>query len=433
MALDGVLANIPGLAGYLAVQQNDQRQALGGLQGVMQLMQAVESAQQAPLKAQLMQSQVAEAQRANQERAQVASRLAEIQARYGPRTEQVTDTLPDDEMTGTPAQQVQRTVQRPMDLAGAAGELMFVPGMTGVAGNILGTVEAQKGRQEQARLAQQTELTRLQAQMQDRALTREQQERISQRMEQLRRDMADQASADRFAMAGIAAGNRQPPAPVVTEIQDPNNPDRMIKIDARTGSVIGVAPNTKSTEQMERATERLSKQLEQAKVPQVQASISTLNNVLASYAQRNAEVPGIGYAKNLPMANFFLSQDGKDVKSSVARVANDLLSMYSGMAVTLPEAERRALEEMRSGAFSAADFTRAWPATVNRFNLVKGNVRAGYDPKVIDTYSQRPGAVSMAPIQPAFGLPQVANDADFAKLPSGTKFVGPDGVERVKP
>ena len=66
MALDGVLANIPGLAGYLGVQEYDQKRALGSLQGVMQLAQAVESAQQAPLKAQMMQSQLAESQRVNQ-------------------------------------------------------------------------------------------------------------------------------------------------------------------------------------------------------------------------------------------------------------------------------------------------------------------------------------------------------------------------------
>lgn len=59
MALDGVLANIPGLAGYLAVQQNDQRQALGGLQGVMQLMQAAEQAQTAPLQRELLKRQIA--------------------------------------------------------------------------------------------------------------------------------------------------------------------------------------------------------------------------------------------------------------------------------------------------------------------------------------------------------------------------------------
>lgn len=71
MALDGVLANIPGLAGYLAMQRHQQQQALGGLQGAMGVLQAVQrqeemqrEAQLAPLRMQAMQAQVQQAQAA---------------------------------------------------------------------------------------------------------------------------------------------------------------------------------------------------------------------------------------------------------------------------------------------------------------------------------------------------------------------------------
>jgi hypothetical protein len=140
----------------------------------------------------------------------------------------------------------------------------------------------------------------------------------------------------------------------------------------------------------------LSNRLDQGKVPQVGASIRNLNGVLERYSPET--VPGLGLAKNLPAANFFLSDDGKMVKSSAQAVANDLLSMYSGMAVTLPEAERRALESMSSGAFNAKDFYNAWPKIVERYNAVAGNVGAGFNDDVRARYSQRPGAMNLEPV-----------------------------------
>lgn len=68
-SLDNVLANIPGLGGYLAMEQYKQQQALGGLQGALGVLNAVraheEAQQQAqlrPLQMQLLQAQIGEHQ-----------------------------------------------------------------------------------------------------------------------------------------------------------------------------------------------------------------------------------------------------------------------------------------------------------------------------------------------------------------------------------
>jgi hypothetical protein len=47
-------------------------------------------------------------------------------------------------------------------------------------------------------------------------------------------------------IAGLAASMRQAPAPTVTEIVDPRDPKKTIKIDARTGAKIGDAPGHKA-------------------------------------------------------------------------------------------------------------------------------------------------------------------------------------------
>lgn len=63
MALDGVLANIPGLAGYTAMQDFQQRQSLGGLQGTLSVLQAVEQQKQRELQQQMLNLQIQKATR----------------------------------------------------------------------------------------------------------------------------------------------------------------------------------------------------------------------------------------------------------------------------------------------------------------------------------------------------------------------------------
>ena len=65
----------------------------------------------------------------------------------------------------------------------------------------------------------------------------------SQKQSQADKDSAAwQSEQDRQAAAREAVLNRPEPAPTVTEIVDPKNPKRSIKIDAKTGNVIGEAP-----------------------------------------------------------------------------------------------------------------------------------------------------------------------------------------------
>jgi hypothetical protein len=77
--------------------------------------------------------------------------------------------------------------------------------------------------------------------------------------------------------------------------------------------------------------------------------------------------------------------------------------MYSGLAVTLPENERRQLEQMTSGQFSAQDLYNAWPTVINRYNSIKGNLVAGTPPDAVDIYKSRPGAMNLEPLKAAKG------------------------------
>lgn len=238
MALDGVLARIPGLGGYLAQEQFDQRRALGDLSGVVTLAQAAEQARMAPLKQQMLQAQMAEMQRKAAEEQRAQTMLGDIVRQFGPRTETVRDA--DDEMTGTPGAVTQ--VQRPADLLGMGTAMLTVPGREGMGANLIATAEAAQGRRDAQVQAAQARMAELQMRMQDAQLSREQRAQAAAEQAQLRRDLVQmRIDADR-SNREFAAAMRPPraePAPVVTEVM---RDGKVVKIDARTGAVIGEAP-----------------------------------------------------------------------------------------------------------------------------------------------------------------------------------------------
>jgi hypothetical protein len=78
-------------------------------------------------------------------------------------------------------------------------------------------------------------------------------DRIAGQIEAAKQRGADQRAIAEMQIAGrrdlmeVARNLRQPPAPTVTEIADPNDPNKIIKIDARTGQKIGDAPPKRET------------------------------------------------------------------------------------------------------------------------------------------------------------------------------------------
>ncbi len=173
--------------------------------------------------------------------------------------------------------------------------------------------------------------------------------------------------------------------------------------------------------ELEKRTTQFGNELQQHKIPQVMSSMNTLNETLKTIEQGGGEIPGVGYVKNIPGATFFLSAEGKKTKSQIQAVSNDLMALYSGLNVTLPEADRRALEQMTSGQFSEKDFRAAWPNIVNRANTITGNLAASVAEPVKREYLSRPGALKLEPIQPAFkgkGQPAATDESMIERPPA---------------
>lgn len=154
-------------------------------------------------------------------------------------------------------------------------------------------------------------------------------------------------------------------------------------------------------QQLQNQTTHFANTLQQNKVPQLASSMGAANDLLKKY--ENDSIPGFGAVSgSSAIPNLLRSEDAKNVRSAVQGVTNDLLNMYSGLAVTLPESERRSLEQMNRGDFTEADFRNAWPRVVSRFNSVMGSLKAGANPKAVEKYQSQAGAIKLEPITPAF-------------------------------
>lgn len=218
------------------------------------------------------------------------------------------------------------------------------------------------------------------------------------------------------------------PAPSIQSIVDPSDSTRMISVDTRvykpgtglgSAGVIGVAGKNPSTEQerirqearVDTNTQRFAESLEKVKVPQIITSINRVNDLLKEYVEVDPknekspyrikkDIPGLGYGTTLPGAQFVMGERGNLNRAAIQATVNDLLNMYSGLAVTLPESQRRDLEMMASGKYGQQDFINAWPKTVEFLNSTIGNLKAGYGPEVLKNYDSRPGAIKLDTINP---------------------------------
>lgn len=260
---------------------------------------------------------------------------------------------------------------KPDDIANLAMQF----GKPEVATTILNHKEANATRLQLAHDAIQQRVDALQQRTEDQTLNRQSREAIAQ-----------QTAALREQQLGLSNEMRK----MGLEIRGQN-------LDLRNQ----MFENTQE-QQLQNQTTKFANTLQQNKVPQLASSMTAANDLLKKY--ESGSIPGFGAVSgSSAVPNLLRGEEAKNVRSAVQGVTNDLLNMYSGLAVTLPEGERRSLEQMNRGDFTEADFRNAWPRVVNRFNSVMGSLKAGANPKAVEKYQSQPGAIRLEPITAAFG------------------------------
>lgn len=134
-------------------------------------------------------------------------------------------------------------------------------------------------------------------------------------------------------------------------------------------------------------------------VQPVVSAANQLNSILDQYTPET--VPGLGYLKNTDTGKILLTEEGKNVSSSVKLLGNSILKAMAGTAVTAPEEVRQMAAQMADGRFSAKDFYIAWPKISAWVNDQTALGTAGLTEKSRPKFIERT-KLNIDPIKPRF-------------------------------
>lgn len=151
---------------------------------------------------------------------------------------------------------------------------------------------------------------------------------------------------------------------------------------------------TKRTENVDKEVTKFSTNLQKEGIPDVEAALSSAEAIFGKYTDpktgKVGDVPGVGRITNA-LPDWAVSDEGKDVRSSLAAVSNIVLSARSGAAVTDQELRRLARELQLSLGGDAAGMQKAYAKFRARFEAVKANLAAGVSDDVKQVYEERGG------------------------------------------
>ncbi len=215
-------------------------------------------------------------------------------------------------------------------------------------------------------------------------------------------------------------------------VQPSNKPGGEARIVTVGGQPVAPASATKKLDQ---EVARFAKNLQDEGIPEFEKVLTEAENVVAKYA--GGDIPGYGrIVGGIPTSA--LPDEARHVRQTLAALRNIILKSRSGAAVTDQEL-RRLVEEIGAGfGMSDADVVAGIRRIRDRFETIKSNLTAGVSDDVLSTYIERGGLPLRRGVggsAPAVGGKPVhiKGDEDYAKLPSGALFIGPDGKVRRKP
>lgn len=139
-----------------------------------------------------------------------------------------------------------------------------------------------------------------------------------------------------------------------------------------------------------------SEHIRQANIPQTDIAMREVTGILDKYKDNPDALPGVGYVKNLPdgtvlgtAARFFMTEEGKDVKSKIQNAIAQVMRSDIGATQTVQEASRELTRFLYSTSSNARDFFNGWRNFTESYNGGKGNIISGTAPEVLQRYEQQ--------------------------------------------
>lgn len=247
----------------------------------------------------------------------------------------------------------------------------------------------------------------------------------------LRRELQASQDASRKDMVRLAASLRPAPTPTVTEIVKDG---KKLKVDARDGRVIGDAPTTGKGNGMSPTAQKELIQTDE-EIQGGQAALISLQQA-KDINDKAMGFKGAGVVSSIgTLLPEGIRPDVVDATENLDNILTagalpQLKAIFGGLPT---EGERKVLLEIQGSSSKPASvrkeiFARAEAAAKKRLEFSQQKAKALRD----GTYFSGDGG-SEAPAAPSAEPKKVANDADFAALPSGAIFIDPQGNQRRKP
>ena len=285
----------------------------------------------------------------------------------------------------------------PAKIAGAAMQF----GKPEIAMNIYNQQETRRARLEQHKESLAAKAQELETRMQDRQATREQQAQYQQ------------------AMIGI----RQQSLAIQGEIARGNQELQRMRIEMTGDKVTRDNERTKL-----QTTQKLGAAFEKASLPEM---TTVLAQAQAAVADDKILEWVNGPKSSIP--DMVAPKEVTDARQAIAKLFNITLKDRSGAAVTIQELERLK-KEFGAGVFKKPEQLREAISKMNEIveNHYRG-IAAGFGKTALDDYNKNMEEIGGRAVLKGSGIPKITGDGDYAKLPSGAEFIGPDGVKRRKP
>jgi hypothetical protein len=254
-------------------------------------------------------------------------------------------------------------------------------GAVGIAGKTMGEEvtreDTQQARKEnlaaQTAAARQNKLDQLEfqrqqleAQMNDRNTSREQQAILARERDQTLRAIAAGNQEVRREIAANKGNGGLSPAQQAVQ-------DRFISTQA---------------EHVSRRAEQLAPMLQSAQVVQDMLD----ENGVDLKTGKTKPIEGLGYVGKLP--GFMLSEAGSVNRAKVKAFANSMLRAQAGLSQTLSETENANLELLANGNYTQKEFERVWPTVMAKINSSIDNLQAGAEPEAWAKYAARGGRLN---------------------------------------
>lgn len=197
-------------------------------------------------------------------------------------------------------------------------------------------------------------------------------------------------------------------------------------------------------EHMERSVEPVARLAMSAQEVQ-----NIVDNATDPKTGKVASIPGFGFTSKLGMSMGVAEKAGFIPKGStvnnqaVQEVLTSVLRSNAGLSQTLTEQANTLKTMLAGGNFSQDQFTEGWKRFTKLLNSELENKTKVATPEAVEIYMKRGGRTSgvkskfeadqgPATLGTPQGISQVANDDEYNRLPKGAKYMGPDGIVRVK-